>query len=220
MGPVPEKTQDQTAEGVVAEVREHYGRIAETGGSCCGPQASPCCGGEQSVSLQIGFMKPRDAGHHLSHFSVIERGPATHAVPSQHQLKRDLGIDAMPQQMSGERGNRRVTLPLRHTLSHQLTPLGKRAPDTGTADWYEDPAWQSSERHLIWPPSRNPGVRTASRMNRRGRHDVTTIAAKIDPLGKACAISGQPPGMGKIEVAPVATGNGLDRLGERPEPLL
>jgi len=57
MGPVPEKTQDQTAEGVVAEVREHYGRIAETGGSCCGPQASPCCGGEQSVSLQIGYGK-------------------------------------------------------------------------------------------------------------------------------------------------------------------
>jgi SAM-dependent methyltransferase len=57
MGPVREKTQDETAEGVVAEVRERYGQIAETAGSCCGPKASPCCGGEQSVSLQIGYRK-------------------------------------------------------------------------------------------------------------------------------------------------------------------
>ena len=56
MEPVREKTQDETAEGVVTEVRERYGQIAETSGSCCGPAASPCCGGgEQSVSLQIGY---------------------------------------------------------------------------------------------------------------------------------------------------------------------
>jgi SAM-dependent methyltransferase len=57
MGPVREKTQDEAAEGVVAEVRERYGEIAETSGSCCGPKASPCCGGEQSMSLQIGYGK-------------------------------------------------------------------------------------------------------------------------------------------------------------------
>ena len=58
MEPVREKTHDETAEGVVDEVRERYGQIAETAGSCCGPVASPCCGGgEQSVSLQIGYGK-------------------------------------------------------------------------------------------------------------------------------------------------------------------
>lgn len=57
-------------------------------------------------------------------------------------------------------------------------------------------------------------------MNRRGRHNVTAVAAEIDPLGKARAISGQTPGMGKVEVAPVTTGDGLDRRRERPEPLL
>ena len=57
MGLVEEKTQDETAEGVVAEVRERYGQIAETAGSCCGPKASPCCGGEEAMSLQIGYGK-------------------------------------------------------------------------------------------------------------------------------------------------------------------
>jgi arsenite methyltransferase len=57
MGPVQEKTHDETAEGMVAEVRERYGQIAETAGSCCGPEASPCCGGEQSMSVQIGYGK-------------------------------------------------------------------------------------------------------------------------------------------------------------------
>jgi len=54
-----ETTQDEKAEGVVAEVREHYGQIAETAGSCCGPTASvsTCCGGEEAMSLQIGYRK-------------------------------------------------------------------------------------------------------------------------------------------------------------------
>jgi SAM-dependent methyltransferase len=54
---VDETTQD--AEGVVAEVRERYGRIAETAGSCCGPttKASTCCGGAEAMSLQVGYGK-------------------------------------------------------------------------------------------------------------------------------------------------------------------
>jgi len=56
--PVRETTQDDTAEGVVTEVRQRYGQIAETSGSCCGPKASPCCGGsEEAMSLQIGYQK-------------------------------------------------------------------------------------------------------------------------------------------------------------------
>lgn len=56
--PVRETTHDDTTEGVVAEVRERYGQIAETSGSCCGPKASPCCGGsEEAMSLQIGYQK-------------------------------------------------------------------------------------------------------------------------------------------------------------------
>ena len=58
MEPVREKTQDERAEGMVAEVRERYGQIAETAGSCCGPAAASCCGGgEQSLSLQMGYGK-------------------------------------------------------------------------------------------------------------------------------------------------------------------
>ena len=56
---VDETTQDEKAEGVVAEVRKRYGWIAETAGSCCGPapRASTCCGGEDTMSLQIGYRK-------------------------------------------------------------------------------------------------------------------------------------------------------------------
>ena len=48
----------KTAETMVAEVRERYGEIAETSGSCCGPKAAPCCGGaEEPMSLHIGYKK-------------------------------------------------------------------------------------------------------------------------------------------------------------------
>jgi arsenite methyltransferase len=59
MSSVRETTQDEKAEGVVAEVRERYGRIAETAGSCCGPKVtvSTCCGSEEAVSLHIGYRR-------------------------------------------------------------------------------------------------------------------------------------------------------------------
>jgi arsenite methyltransferase len=49
------KTAD-AAEQLVDHVRERYGKIAESGESCCGPKAaSPCCGGDSAVSLKIGY---------------------------------------------------------------------------------------------------------------------------------------------------------------------
>jgi ubiquinone/menaquinone biosynthesis C-methylase UbiE len=43
-------------DGIVAEVRERYGRIATSGGGCCGP--STCCGpSEVPVSLGVGYRK-------------------------------------------------------------------------------------------------------------------------------------------------------------------
>jgi SAM-dependent methyltransferase len=47
-------------ERLVEQVREKYGRIAETGGSCSPVEKAgiPCCGGgAQSVSLQLGYKK-------------------------------------------------------------------------------------------------------------------------------------------------------------------
>jgi SAM-dependent methyltransferase len=54
---VPRTTGDGATEEMVREVRDRYGKIAEASGSCCGPKASPCCGGEQGLSLQIGYAK-------------------------------------------------------------------------------------------------------------------------------------------------------------------
>jgi SAM-dependent methyltransferase len=54
---VPTTTRDGAAEKVVREVRDRYGKIAETSGSCCSPKASPCCGADQGLSLQIGYAK-------------------------------------------------------------------------------------------------------------------------------------------------------------------
>ena len=46
-------------ERLVREVKEKYGKIAETGGSCSPTGGSiPCCGGSsQTMSLQIGYKK-------------------------------------------------------------------------------------------------------------------------------------------------------------------
>jgi SAM-dependent methyltransferase len=56
--PLSETTPEETAEGVVAEVRERYGKIAETSGGCCGPKASPCCGSSgEAMSFHIGYQK-------------------------------------------------------------------------------------------------------------------------------------------------------------------
>jgi SAM-dependent methyltransferase len=48
------------AEAIVEQVKERYGKIAETAGSCCGPSVS-CCG-ETPVSLQLGY-KREDLAH-------------------------------------------------------------------------------------------------------------------------------------------------------------
>ena len=50
-------TEHEPNERLVKEVREKYGKIAETGGSCSPVGAGlPCCGGDsESISLQIGY---------------------------------------------------------------------------------------------------------------------------------------------------------------------
>jgi SAM-dependent methyltransferase len=57
MSSTREATQDVNREDLVSEVRKRYGRIAESSGSCCGPKAgtATCCGGEQRISLQMGY---------------------------------------------------------------------------------------------------------------------------------------------------------------------
>jgi arsenite methyltransferase len=52
------ETDRRRAEDLVDEVRERYGRIAEQGGGCCGPQparAGSCCGGSASASAALGY---------------------------------------------------------------------------------------------------------------------------------------------------------------------
>ena len=58
---MPQSTETQ--ERLVEQVKEKYGQIAKTGGSCApsGP-GIPCCGGgAQTVSLQIGYKKEEQA---------------------------------------------------------------------------------------------------------------------------------------------------------------
>jgi arsenite methyltransferase len=52
-------TERELNEGLVKEVKEKYGKIAETGGSCSPIGAGlPCCGGgSESNSLQVGYKK-------------------------------------------------------------------------------------------------------------------------------------------------------------------
>ena len=49
-------TNEPRAEDLVAQVKERYGRIAQEAGGCCGPRkASACCGGDEAVSVKLGY---------------------------------------------------------------------------------------------------------------------------------------------------------------------
>ncbi len=41
-------------DAIVATVRERYGRLAVSGGSCCGP-ASDCCGTSTASAANLGY---------------------------------------------------------------------------------------------------------------------------------------------------------------------
>ncbi|HEY2512786.1 MAG TPA: arsenite methyltransferase [Polyangiaceae bacterium] len=43
-----------TMDDVRSTVREHYGKVAESGAACCGPAAG-CCGGSPDASLALGY---------------------------------------------------------------------------------------------------------------------------------------------------------------------
>jgi arsenite methyltransferase len=47
-------------EDVKKNVRRSYGKIAETGGSCCGPSASCCGGGASAETISVGLGYSRD----------------------------------------------------------------------------------------------------------------------------------------------------------------
>ncbi|HSL17429.1 MAG TPA: arsenite methyltransferase [Methylomirabilota bacterium] len=42
-------------ESIVTTVRDRYGRIAATGGSCCTPSSAPCCSAPAAVSIGLGY---------------------------------------------------------------------------------------------------------------------------------------------------------------------
>jgi arsenite methyltransferase len=49
-------TNEPRSEELVAQVKERYGRIAQEAGGCCGPhKASACCGGDETVSVKLGY---------------------------------------------------------------------------------------------------------------------------------------------------------------------
>jgi ubiquinone/menaquinone biosynthesis C-methylase UbiE len=51
----PSKSRPAESESVVEKVRKRYATIATTGSSCCGPQATSCCGTTDKVALQLGY---------------------------------------------------------------------------------------------------------------------------------------------------------------------
>jgi arsenite methyltransferase len=42
-------------ESIVTNVRDRYGRIAATGGSCCTPSSAPCCSAPAAASIGLGY---------------------------------------------------------------------------------------------------------------------------------------------------------------------
>jgi len=113
--------------------------------------------------MQLG-----DAGDDARHFLVVERRPAAQPVPGQHQLERDLRIDAVPEQMAGERGDGGVALAFGHALLHEPPPVGERAARprriAGKGAGKQQPARQRRRRHLGGRAPRRPGIKLSARM--------------------------------------------------------
>ncbi len=50
------ENEPRAGEDLVAQVKERYGRVAREAGGCCGPKkADACCGGEEAVSVRLGY---------------------------------------------------------------------------------------------------------------------------------------------------------------------
>jgi len=64
-----------------------------------------------------------DTRDDLRDFGIVKRWTAAYAVPCQQQFQCDPGIDAAPQQVSGERRDGRIALAFRHAFPHQPAPL-------------------------------------------------------------------------------------------------
>jgi hypothetical protein len=62
------------------------------------------------ADCDLGFVQSGDACHDLGNFGVIKRRSTAHAVPGQQQFEHHIGVDAVPQQMPRERGDRRIAL--------------------------------------------------------------------------------------------------------------
>jgi len=89
---MPQSTETQ--ERLVEQVKEKYGQIAKTGGSCspAGP-GIPCCGGgAQTVSLQIGYKKEEQAAVPEGADLGLGCGaPIPHLEPKAGETVLDLG---------------------------------------------------------------------------------------------------------------------------------
>ncbi len=50
------ESETRGGEALVAQVKERYGRIAQAADGCCGPRkTSSCCGGDEAVSVKLGY---------------------------------------------------------------------------------------------------------------------------------------------------------------------
>src|SRR3989442_6553864 len=63
------KQETMDSESVRQTVREGYGKIAQTGGSCCGSNVS-CCGSDEAASTALA----RQVGYTLEDLSALPEG--------------------------------------------------------------------------------------------------------------------------------------------------
>ena len=69
-------------------------------------------------------MQACDAFDHLRHLDAGQRRPAPGPVPGEQQLERYLRVDAVPEQMSGQRRDGVIATSLVDAVAHQRAPLG------------------------------------------------------------------------------------------------
>ena len=72
----------------------------------------------------MAFMSQSDALAGAHNLCIVQRRPATHAVPAEQQLGHDFRVNAVPQQVAGQGCDGVVAYPGWHAVVHQSAPIG------------------------------------------------------------------------------------------------
>ena len=81
-----------------------------------------------AASTGTALVQLGNAADGAKHFLLGQRWAAAHLIPADQHLGHHIGVDLVPQEMAGERGDGVVALPLIDPGSHKFAPVDQGVP--------------------------------------------------------------------------------------------